>query len=91
MTLITILISANQEEGPKFFIKLSQKMFFWKKYYPVPQIFPKIASTQKCFNRGHPNQYLKFSKRDDENSSKFLKNIFFCFLARNKSETHISI
>ena len=54
MTQITILISANQEEGPKIFEKFPKKNFFGKKYYPLPQIFPKIGLTRKCFNRGHP-------------------------------------
>jgi hypothetical protein len=69
MTQIKILISANQEEGPKIFKRFSQKMFVWKNYYPVPHIFPKIASTQKCPYRADPYQYLKFSKKDDENFS----------------------
>jgi hypothetical protein len=57
MTQITILISANQEKGPKIFKKFSKKKFFGEKYYPVPQISPQIALTRKCFNRVHPNEF----------------------------------
>jgi hypothetical protein len=54
MTQITILISANQGEGPKILKKFSKKKFFGKKSYQVPQISPQIALTRKCFNRVPP-------------------------------------